>query len=214
MANQVEQNALDDVLDAYVAEVQEPSRVRLMEWVRQYPQFEQALTEFTVAWIRNRALSASGDEEVDEEALVLRGMSIVQNLLHQEQNLPSSNAKPHGPINGLLEEGRLHSVSPQQLAELVDLSLGLLRKLDRRYILYVTIPLELIEAIATAIRRELLSVARYLKGEPVLPRSARFKAQRAPSVGEQRNFFDEVRADSELSEERRQHWLSLESRKQ
>jgi hypothetical protein len=210
MTKEVEQKTLDDVLDAYVAEVQEPSRAKLTEWVRRYPQFEEALTEFTVGWIRNKVLSVSPEEETDEEALVLRGMSIVQNLLHQEQNPHSPDGQMQAPISSLLEEGRSNNLPPQQLAEFVNLSLGLLAKLERRYFLFVTIPLELIEGVATAIKREVVSVARYLKGEPILPKSASFKSKRAPRVGEQRNFFDEVRADPDLSDERRRHWLRLE----
>ncbi len=214
MTNEVEQNELQDVLDAYVADVQEPSREKLMEWVRRYPQFEQALFALTVDWIEMRALSPAAKENVDEDALVLRGMSVIQNLLHQDHQHSSQRPETGTAIKGLLQEGGSQGLTPRQLADRVDLSGGLLRKLDLRYILYATIPLKLIEAIADAIRREVLSVAQYLKGEPILPRAASYKARQAPVVPEQRSFFDEVREDQELDEERRKRWLDLEPRKQ
>ena len=56
MTHHVERINLEDVLDAYVSEVQTPSHAALVEWIRRYPQFAQELTDFTVAWIRMETL--------------------------------------------------------------------------------------------------------------------------------------------------------------
>ena len=73
---------LEDVLDAFVASDVNPNEA-LDEWIRCYPEYEQELTDFAVSWSLMRSLPPAPDaEEVDEDTLVLEGMSIVQNLLH------------------------------------------------------------------------------------------------------------------------------------
>ena len=92
---------LEDVLNDYVASSPEPSYGALEDWVRRYPQYEQELTEFTISWGLMEWLSPSSDtEEVDDETLVLHGMSIVQNLLHQKRQKGSSDEKGRRSVTG------------------------------------------------------------------------------------------------------------------
>ncbi len=201
---------LNDVLDAYMAATQNPSREILTEWIRKYPQYEKELTDFTVVWIQMESFPPAEREELDEDILVLRGMSVVQNLLHKIKARPTVEQQPRYSIESLIAEGRSQGLQPAQIADLLKLSVALLRKLDRRLILFISIPLELIEAIASSINREILSVAEYLQGEPILPKKAHYKAEQTPFVSEQRDFFDEVRSDQEISEEHRDRWLEME----
>jgi len=82
MTRPIERPELDDVLDAYVAEVETPSRATLAEWIQRYPYYERELTEFTVAWCEMQSLSpAEGTEpDEDDEALLQYGMNIVQSI--------------------------------------------------------------------------------------------------------------------------------------
>lgn len=210
MNDTLKQENLNDVLDAYLAAAQNPSRETLLEWIRKYPQYEKELTEFTVAWIQMESFPPAEREELDENILVLRGMSVVQNLLHENKAKPTAEQWPRYSIESLIAEGRSQGLQPVQFAELLKLSVALLRKLDRRLILFISIPLELMEAIASTIHREILSVAEYLQREPILPKKAHYKAEQTPFVSEQRDFFDEIRSDQELSEEHRDHWLEME----
>ena len=74
---------LEDVLDAYVASDVGPNSP-LDEWLWRYPEFEREIIEFAASWSLMKWLPPAPDaEEVDEETLVLRGMSVVQNLLHR-----------------------------------------------------------------------------------------------------------------------------------
>jgi hypothetical protein len=47
---------LEDVLDAYLASVDEPSSGALAEWIRRFPDYSQELTEFAAAWALMEAL--------------------------------------------------------------------------------------------------------------------------------------------------------------
>ncbi len=62
--------------------------------------------------------------------------------------------------------------------------------------------------------QKILNITEYLQRGPILPRNAHYKAEQPPFVsGEQRDFFDEVRNDQELSEEHRDYWLEMEPKK-
>lgn len=200
---------VDDVLNAYVASSTEPRYEALKEWIRSYPHFEKELTEFTVGWSLNETLPpAEETEEVDEDTLVLRGMSVVQGMLNKEDRKPVVNQTP---FVGLLEEGKARGLSIRELAEATRLSAVLIRKLDRRLIVFASIPTKAIVTLAQVVERGKGEVADYLRGRPVLPSGASYKAEVAPTLSETEDFFEAVRTDETLPEEWRGLWLSLES---
>lgn len=82
---------LDDVLDAYAASDEGPSREALEAWVRRYPEYEQELAAFTVDWLHLHHVTAPAPAD-DEETLVLRGMSVVHQILHARRLAPQSLA--------------------------------------------------------------------------------------------------------------------------
>ncbi len=213
MTHPIERPELEDVLDAYVVEVETPISATLAEWIQRYPQYERELTEFTVAWGQMQSLApAEGTEhDKDEEALLLRGMNIVQNLLHtQPAQSPSARQETGDPFEGLLAQGRSCGLSSlYQLADCVELSAALVRKLDRRLIRYTSIPLQLIENFARILRQDVATIARYLNGTPTLITGASYRAEQAPGLTGQQDFFEAVCHDLELSEDRRLQWLSL-----
>ncbi len=139
MKQHSERETLEDILNAYVASTSAPSHASLAEWIRLYPQYERELTEFTVSWSVIESLPPSKSEDVDEDTLVLRGMSIVQNILHEHKQAQQSRDK--AAIDGILKEGTFHGLSIQQIAERSQLSLVLVRKLDRRLTIMNPLPL-------------------------------------------------------------------------
>ena len=205
-----DQELLDNILDAYVTEVETPNLEVLKEWIRKYPQYQRELTDFTIAWIQMEELRPINRDKTDHDTLVLRAMSVVQNLyrIGEQKSVPSQSAK--NPIEKLVAEAETQGFSQDQFAAQLKLSVGLLWKLDRRLIKYSSIPVELIENIAGALRRGLQVVAEYFQRSPTLATNARYKAKQQPQVSEPTNFFDEVRSDTELSNENRAYWLELE----
>jgi hypothetical protein len=132
-------------------------------------------------------------------------MSVVQNILYEQKQAE------HTSIDGILKEGAVHGLSMQQIAQASQLSLVLVRKLDRRLIHFPSIPHQVIESLAHALHREYSAVAHYLQREPTLPQQASYRAEQAPRVSEQENFFVAVRSDRTLSKGMRDHWLAFES---
>ena len=204
--NRVER--LEDVLDAFVASDVNPNEA-LGEWIRRYPQYEQELTEFAVSWSLMRSLPAAPDaEEVDEDTLVLRGMSIVQNLLHSQSM--ESVSESVVPFESLIAEGRIRGWEPRQFAQKAELGVILLRKLDRRLICYASIPPDAIKNLADSIKRKASSIAVYLQQNPTFAAATEYRSEQTPVLIQQENFFDAVRADRTISPEHAARWLELE----
>ena len=117
-------------------------------------------------------------------------MRTVQAVLHEKAaSLPPFQQQQH-PIDSLLAEARLHGLSMDQLADRIELSAALVRKLDRRLIRYVSMPLAVIENLAAVVERQVLAVARYLDGAPGAGPGGRYRAETAPPLSDPANFFD------------------------
>lgn len=199
---------LEDIFDAYVASGDDPNST-LDEWIRRYPEFESELIEFAVSWSLMKWLPHSPNaEEVDEETLVLRGVSVVQNLLHGQLDEPASGSVL--PLESLIAEGRTRGWKPGQLAQATRLGDSLLRKLDRRLISYASIPQELINHLAQILQYEVTSISAYLQGEPTFGAATEHRSEQAPRIMELEDFFDAVRADPTIGGENAEHWLALE----
>ncbi len=208
MNKPMEQERPEDVLDAYVASGGGPNSP-VDEWIRRYPEFERELIDFAASWSLMKSLPPEpGAEQVDEETLVLRGMSVVQNLLHRHsaESAPGSVA----PFESLIAEGRERGFEPRRLAHAVGLGDSLLRKLDRRLIAYTTIPQELISRLAQVVQREATTVTAYLGQDPILGAATEHRSEQAPIVMDMEDFFDAVRADPTISREHAEHWFALE----
>ena len=207
MSNHREQETLDDVLDAYLDVAPDPSAEDLAAWVQQYPQYYKELTDFTVARSLMLYLPPVSTEPVDEAALFTRGMSVVRTVLRGEREKRVA-AEP--PPASLLQEGQRHGLNLHRLAALTDLSAALWRKLDRRLIHPESLPAQLLQSVADAIRHPVAVVQRYLALPPKLAYGAQYRSRTTPRLGEQEDFFEAVRNDVTLSDEQRQRWLALQ----
>jgi len=201
-----ERASLDDVLDAYAISEPGPGYVSLAEWIHRYPYYEQELTAFTADWVLATWLpTPTSIHNVDEEVLVLHGMSIVQDILQQQKTALQDELHP---LLGIVQEGTHLGLSLQEIAERAQMSVALVRKLDRRLIRAGSIPQQAIDSLAQAIQRGSLAVAAYLQGEPVLPYGASYRAEQAPALAEPQDFFEAVRSDMGMLFELRERWLS------
>ena len=199
---------LEEVLDAYLASDVDTDAA-LDEWIERYPEFEQELTDFAITWNLMRSLPPANDaNELDMDTLVLRGMSIVQNVLHS-QSMESASLSVV-LFKSLIAEGRTRGLEPRQFAEATKLGDSLLGKLDRRLILFTSIPGMLIERLSEAIESTPATVAAYLQQSPRFGAAMEHRSEQAPRLSEQQNFFDAVRTDPTISCEHAAHWLNLE----
>src|SRR5437588_4381136 len=97
-----EQMSLDGVLNAYAISDPGPGPASLAEWIRRYPYHERELTAFVADWALVTWLPAPASEQhLDEDALVGRGMSVVQRILHQQAHPPQEKMPS---LSGIVHE--------------------------------------------------------------------------------------------------------------
>ena len=202
---------LEDVLDALVAADKAPGPVVLDRWLQEYPQFERELVDFMASWaLMNSAASMTADreEQTDEEVkaderLMLRGLSIVQNLLHEK----SQRAGTEPRLDSLIGAAKAAGLSLQDLAREAHLGEAVVRKLDRRLIRFASIPRQAIGAVADAVRCHAQTVAQYLQQPATFAAVAHYRADRAPQLAEPEDFNIAIEKDPTITPEDRRRWL-------
>jgi hypothetical protein len=213
MSNQENYDALQDVLQAYLEETTEPSAITLQKWIEQYPQFEQELTEFAVVWGMVDALPVSKASPTASETHVLRGMSVVQNVLYElEQSQAVRKQVDARPaIKSIIHDAKSLGLNTDRLAEHLKMSIPLIGKLDRRLVELSSIPVKAIDMLAGVLQQTSLAITGYLSQPPGLAANASYKSRQKPSVVFQQNFFEAVRVDPEINPVDREYWLTFES---
>jgi hypothetical protein len=215
MKDRREQPSLDEVIEAYMASTSEPDRDSLAEWMRRYPQYARDLMDFEASRSAAKWLPQHESSAEEEEALALRGVSAVQNILHRRQ-AERDRSKKESPIIGLMEESKRKGMTRAQFADATELSTSLLAMLDRRLFdfntLHETVVDTIVDTLAHALDRSRNSIAAYLNGEATFAVAAHRKSDKAPKLAKKQDFFEAVRNDPHISEERRRKWLALAKR--
>jgi hypothetical protein len=199
------------VLNEYVATEHKPNHKELKRWIKQYPEYKQELIEFTVNWGLMEHIPQSDvlKEEVSEEILVLRAMSIVEDRLHY---LKEKTKASESEINDLPTTYKKLGLDVHQMAAQCKVSSTIMMKLSRRFIDYSSIPQELIGCVAAAVSVPKEAVINYLR-KPINIKGIQYSARTKPKLPKkQENFFDAVRNDSTLEEELQKYWLSRENK--
>jgi len=197
---QTHEETLTDVLNTFVASTEEPTPAALTAFIQRYPQFRQELTDFAVGWSQSHWLAPSTPDPVDEGALIERAMGVVTSVLERRQQQEAAVDSPPPRL-------ALAGVPIHHLAESAGLSPALWRKLDRR--LLHSIPAQVVARVAEVMRLSTETIERYLAQPATLPANASYRAERAPQLSESEDFFDAVRGDLTLDDERRQGLLVL-----
>lgn len=201
--------SLEDVLNDYMASTEHPSKEGLVEWIRRYPHYTKELAEFTTNWLvlETAGVSTEG-ADIDEEALIARGMEVVHGILNK--NPPREQEAKGKPIVNLMEEAGDQGLTQTGFATALGLGSQTLSKLNRGLIRATSIPAELISLIAELIERSPSTVSDFFEGGPRLPMGAEYRATRRPMVGDQQDFFDAVRGDTTIDDEDKAFWLDIE----
>ena len=114
------------------------------------------------------------------------------------------------PIAGLLAKAQERGLDAVALADKTGLSIVLVTKLDRRLLVFKSIPNKLFETLASVLQSTLTAVMDYLRQPQAIAMGARFRTDESPRLPEQQGFFDAVRTDKSISEDRRAALLALE----
>jgi len=166
---------LDDVLAEIAAAAVPPSAKALRIWTNKYPEFAPAIIDFVTDWIATDALRSAHTASDDEVDLVVnRTMSRVQMMLEE--------AERSAELTDLVADmGKVgHDLNSFQRA--IGLDRTLVDSLVSRVIKPSTVPAEIVQRIASALRRRIDSVRTYLRLGPQL--LAAYKSRIQPTVNQ------------------------------
>jgi hypothetical protein len=207
MKNTKEKISLDDVLDYYLTSTEETGKDVLEEVVRLYPQYELELRELAANQKIFGRISPREYTDEEEQSLTIRAVSVVQSLLYQQRQEKASDTITEEAFTGLRDEIEKRYASAEEFYEKTWLSEGIIWTLDDRQVRFKSIPQKAIENIANALGRFVSTISKCLQGE-MLVAPSHYKAEQAPEVSGRCDFSDLVRMDPDLSEERKEFWLS------
>lgn len=199
----------DDTVEAARA-----ARTVLAEFMRRYPYVADALADLaaTDSIIENSPETEGRSESerlTKEEGIVRRGMDTATRLLAARQT--SVTPSEAAPLSGLRKEAETHGLTIQALASATRMSLPLLVKLDRRLIRFASIPRQAIERIGAELGRSFEAVAAYLQGDSQFASQASFRADSAPQMPDQQDFFEAVETDLTMDETQKAEWRGFKN---
>jgi hypothetical protein len=164
---------LDDVLAEIAAAAVPPSAKALRIWTNKYPEFASAIIDFVTDWIATDALRSAHAASADEVDLVVnRTMSRVQMMLDEAER----SAELSDLVADMSKVG--HDLDSFQRA--IGLDRTLVDSLVSRVIKPSTMPAEIVQRMASTLRRQVDTVRTYLRLEPQL--LAAYKSRRQPTV--------------------------------
>ena len=220
--------APDQVIEAYLlrrdeamagvgddaGEAARVGRKVLTEFMRRYPHAADVLADFaaTASLIENSPDMESQTESenfAEEESIVRRGMESAARLLAARRT--SIISEETAPLTGLRKEGEARGLTIQALASATHLTVPMLVKLDRRLIRFASIPRQAIERIGVELGRSFEAIAAYLQGDSQFASQASFRADAAPQMPDQQDFFDAVETDLIMSETQKDEWRKIKS---
>lgn len=190
-------------------EVARAARAVLTDFMRRYPHAADALADSAaVGSIIENSPDTEGQSEserlTEEEGIVRRGMETAARMFAARKT--SATPAEAAPLSGLRKEAEVRAVTIQALASATCLSVPLLVKLDRRLIRFASIPRQAIERIGAELGRSFEAVAAYLKGDPQFASQASFRADAAPQMPGQQDFFEAIETDLTMDEAQKAEW--------
>ncbi|HEY0384504.1 MAG TPA: hypothetical protein VGC64_00765 [Pyrinomonadaceae bacterium] len=220
--------ALDQVIEAYLlrrdeamtgagddaGEAARAARNVLTEFMRRYPHAADALADFaaTASIIENSPDSegqTESESRAQEESIVRRGMETAARLFATHRT--SIISEEPAPLTGLRKAGEARGLTIQALALATHLTVPMLVKLDRRLIRFASIPRQAIERIGAELGRSFEAIAAYLQGDSQFASQASFRADAAPQMPDQQDFFDAIETDLTMSEKQKDEWREFKS---
>lgn len=168
---------------------------------------------------RNDFESATGWFE-DTEGLNLDDLREIRRIMghdveaSEKRFLAFLGTLPGAPVKetrrfGVLSRARELGFSIVQLANAAELSVALIAKLDLRLFRFTSVPSQVMGKLCDVLNVSTDELAAYLQQGAAFAPGAEYRAEEAPSLPEQQDFFEAVLADKTLSEQRRAHLLGL-----
>jgi len=201
-------NTLDDVLGAFAAAADRPSKPLVDEWTEKYPQFETEIVDFALEWAATVLVGSESLAVEEEDRLVSHTMSHLQRLSRKQDHAAAAPSPARSASATLAQIQRVEAAfrarGPQAAwTKSLGIDESILALIEEHMIL-PPVPQRLLNAFASALNEGVEAVSAWLfQSNPrvVLARSA----AKAPT--QTRWTFRQAVENSTLSDEAKQQWL-------
>lgn len=211
------QDQLDRITARYEAEFRAGANPRLDDYVRRYPAFADELIEFVLYFAAVTAQLpednfAPADQLSAGSQAALAAVRAELGLPAEGQSSSPATSPEASAIDSLFRRGVALGLTPPQLAAATELSTDLLAKLDDRAIAVASIPRELFETLARALKTGADVVRAFLASPRGQTRAGAqlYLAERPPEYP-QESFAAAVRGSS-LAPEQQRRWTDAVQR--
>lgn len=201
---------LDDVLDAFAAAADRPSKALVNEWTKKYPQFEKEIVAFALEWAATVLVGSEPLAMEEEDYLVSRTMSHLQRVSQKQDHVATADAsaevRSDGETRAQIQrvEAAFRARGPQAAwTTSLEIDESILA-LFEEHMIVPPVPQRLLNAFSSALNESAEAVSAWLfqsNWRVVLARSA----AKAPTLTHW--TFKQAVENSTLSDEAKQKWL-------
>lgn len=198
---------LQDVLEEYTIRAKGENNPKVLrEMIEENPQFTAELEDFAAA----RAVlkyapepEFSSEEQTRHEQIGRRNLQAI--LGGTAATVSSAQSIPHS----LTDAAKLKGMNKKAFAAALGLSVSLVQYLEKRRLVFSTVPKTIIAKIAETLGEAEESVSAYLNQPPDTLAQASFKTNTRPEEMPAKDFAEAVREDQILSAPEKQKLLDL-----
>ncbi|MBC8137603.1 MAG: hypothetical protein H8F28_17105 [Fibrella sp.] len=181
-------NTEADAIVTAFADALENGEASVADWSGRYPQLGRDFARIAA----QNFVGANGGED---NAVTQRLQRVAQSALVKYRTAYLGVQ----PLTSLVDKER--GITAANIAQAISLPLPFVAKLNQRLFTAASVPATLVGRIADAIGRTTDEVVAFLAGPPMLARSAAYRADDAPVIGEQEDFQAALLADRSVSQE-------------
>jgi hypothetical protein len=195
---------MDSLFAAWSADRLKATPLPLKEWLAQYPDCAETLTQWAAdARVMDFAEAQGEEAKADARALAL-GRQVLTDL--RARMAPSVEVRR---IASLKEAAQAVGLNLKALETRIGLGRSVMMKLEYRQIRAASVPAVCVERLAEALRVRIEEIRTYLNQSPRLAPGASYKSPNGvPEVGTQEDFAEAIRACSDMTEARKSEWLA------
>ncbi len=180
---------LSDVLEEYAIASPLKNDIRILrQMIEKHPEFAEELQDFAAACSVEAHVPDSEFTAEERSRFEEIGMQNLRVLLGES-----------APLSSLTDAAKAKGMNRSRFAMALGLSVSLVQYLEKRRLIYLSIPEKIVAKIGEVLETGAEAVAEYLQQPPVSAANANFKASERPEEQRPKTFAEAVNEDQTLS---------------